>query len=424
MNLQVLLRDGIWVTGGQVAAAFAAIVSVRVFTEMMSPAAFGQYNLLLGVVVLAQAFVAGPWAQAILRFLSRCGSNNQFRHLERLSAGIVLGCVAAVSLIFSVIWLAAPNSLGGSWQTGLIMSGLLLIESGRSLGAAFLNGLHKQRALGIWTGIDAWLRLCLAMAAIWKFGVTPANVLLGFMGASAVALIPVAAILLRHNVGTASSIDPEVSRRDFVRYALPLIPLAIVGWASAQSDRYIVGGLIGVASAGLYAGIYGIVSRPFLLVGSSVELTARPHYYAALARGDTESAGLILRHWLWVNGTIGAAGFAAFAVLCHPIAYVLLAPLYRPFASMMIPIALGYGFLIIGQMYERICYAHDDTRAVLAIETFGAVLSIALVIPMAWRLGIWGAALAVPIYFLAQMLLAAFMARSAVLKSREECETS
>ncbi len=45
----------------------------------------------------------------------------------------------------------------------------------------------------------------------------------------------------------------DLLRQRVWRYALPLVPLGFIGWANGLSDRYIVGGMLSLAGAGIYA---------------------------------------------------------------------------------------------------------------------------------------------------------------------------
>ena len=56
-------------------------------------------------------------------------------------------------------------------------------------------------------------------------------------------------------------------------YALPLIPLGVISWASTLGDRYFIGGLLGVADAGIYAaGAWRSSNSPFMILNMTAEL--------------------------------------------------------------------------------------------------------------------------------------------------------
>jgi O-antigen/teichoic acid export membrane protein len=199
--------------------------------------------------------------------------------------------------------------------------------------------------------------------------------------------------------------------RNLWSYALPLVPVAAAGWASGLADRYFVGGVLGLAEAGSYAAVYALVSRPFLMLSGVIEQTLRPVYYGAIAAGNSERSRVVLRAWLTLAALGGGIGFALALLLHEEIAAWLLAEPYRMSAGLMPWIAAGYWLLIISHVFTRICYAHHDTKSVFWIEATGALLAVAVMLPAIRLFGLAGAAMAVPVYFGAQLGLALMLAR-------------
>ena len=73
-------------------------------------------------------------------------------------------------------------------------------------------------------------------------------------------------------------------------------------WVSSLSDRYVIGGLIGLDAAGIYAASYGLISQPFLMAGIVLENYYRPHYYDALADNESDVAQRTLTTWFVTDG--------------------------------------------------------------------------------------------------------------------------
>jgi O-antigen/teichoic acid export membrane protein len=195
------------------------------------------------------------------------------------------------------------------------------------------------------------------------------------------------------------------------QYALPLIPLGIVSWASTLGDRYIIGGMLGVADAGVYAAVYGLSSIPFLLVNGTAEQGLRPIYQTAVSRGDRVRAEKILVLWFAVVVAACCIGVLVFALAHDPIATLVVAAPYRRAAGLMPWIATGYAIRAASYVLERVCYAHGKTRRVLVIQVL-AVVATSIVTPLGiFTLGIRGAAMAVPVYFSIQLTIAAILAR-------------
>jgi len=101
------------------------------------------------------------------------------------------------------------------------------------------------------------------------FGATSISVLSGYLIAT-ILILTFLYILPIHRVGTEQANTPPINiatfKQDIWQYALPLIPLAIVGWISTFSDRYIIGALVNVEQVGIYAVAYSLMSLPFTMV--------------------------------------------------------------------------------------------------------------------------------------------------------------
>jgi O-antigen/teichoic acid export membrane protein len=197
-------------------------------------------------------------------------------------------------------------------------------------------------------------------------------------------------------------------------YALPLIPLGIVGWASSLGDRYVIGGALGVADAGVYAAVYGLASIPFMIVGGPAEQALRPVYQTAVSAGDWARAHRILAIWLAGVVIVCALGVLAFAFGHRLLAGLAVGKPYRHASALMPWIAAGYAVRSVSYVFERICYAYGQTRRVLVTQVC-ALLATLIATPLGvFTLGLKGAAMAVPLYFSVQLLVAMMLARRTI----------
>jgi O-antigen/teichoic acid export membrane protein len=196
------------------------------------------------------------------------------------------------------------------------------------------------------------------------------------------------------------------------QYALPLIPLGLIDWTNGIADRYVIGGLLTVADAGVYAAAYGLASRPFSILGQSIELAIRPVYQAAVSAAQREKADRLI--WLWF-ASVTAAGVLGVALITHwraDLAHLLLGASFQRGAELMPWIASGYALLAMAQVFQRICFAHGDSRSVLWIQTSAAIVGLIATILGSRGWGLLGAAVAVPICFAVQLVTSVLCARS------------
>lgn len=420
------VNEGTWVLAGQLSSAIGVLLGLRLLTTILSPRAFGEVALVGGLVVLATGIAASPLMQGVLRYYPEAGRSGHLNSLEQvinkylkrliiLAAGIVL-------LGFAVFTLYEPMDL---WL-GPIMVLLFMVEAVRQKELTLLNASRCQRLSARWNVLEAWLRPVSAYIFALLLGATASMTLAGSLVASAALFLLFKRLAEKereHHSAAVSrsdgSRDQKIARALF-EYSKPLMPLGLVGWICGQADRYLICGLLSVEEAGLYAAVYGIVSRPFLMAGGTFEAWIRPAYYDSLGNTatDTKRHAHIITWWLTGIASVAIAGIVAFSLWHDTIAGLLLAPQFRSASWLMPWIALGYGLLLLAQVYERICYAHDDTTSVLGIETLASIAALIATFYGLRVFGLPGAAYAVPLYFGVQLAAAVFLARKATRGTR------
>jgi O-antigen/teichoic acid export membrane protein len=411
MSERSLISDGAWLAGLQGLAVVGQLAAIRVLTDILPPSVFGEFSLWLGVVTLVAGGLANPTMQAVLRYypeyalrgqgeLVRAVASEQLtRLLVRALPVFTAGCVAA--LLFS-----PANVL-----VLVLLTGLVVVELARMRDAALLNASRAHRAYGSWAVAEAWARPALAWTLVKTAGVSVAPVLGGFLLASLCIWLAMQRFVPRDTTTNIASTERPALANRFWQYSLPLLPLGLLGWVSGMADRYMIGALISPADAGLYVAIYGLASRPMLLLGGILETAFSPAYQAALAEGAGKRAHDYLRNWALLV-IIGSLATVALASILHPwVAGFLLGERYRSVSYLLPWIAGGYALLVLSHVANRVCYANEATRSILLIESTGALLAIVLgFIGVAWA-GLQGAAVAISLYYGVQMIVAFLAAR-------------
>jgi O-antigen/teichoic acid export membrane protein len=408
-----ILHEGVWVTVGQLASAIGVLIGIRLLTEYIPPVVFGFVNLLIGISTLLYGLLCSPILQAVLRYYPEEVKKNKIQVL-RYSITTLLQqntlLLTGIILIAGSIYAVLTHT---SCWIYVLLAGLSVVEVKRGLETNFITAARRQRPYALWNIAEAWLRPACAIVFVMLYGATPQNILLGYFAASFTILVLGLTLTEREGIAGQSSIRERdiILEKEIHKYAMPLIPLAFVGWISGLSDRYIIGGLRGLEQVGIYAATYGLISRPFLIAGVIIELTLRPIYFDAISTGQDIRARKIFNVWLGVTTVICAVGVIAVILLREHIGVLLLAKNYRSSVNLMPWVALGYSLLVISNVFEKPSYAYKKTKAVLYIWISGAVASILIGIPLVYYWGLQGAAVAIPIYFGIQLLYSMYLAK-------------
>lgn len=395
-------RNAALIIAGQIVSAAGVLVGTKLLTEVVSPAEFGLASLALGLAAFGLNIYCAPMMQAVLRhfldFSGRIGES-AFRRM-------VFDLIFRPTLLVSAAVLAGGIAAHIMFDHDLILYVLvvvmLAVDIARYFETNILHAAHRQTRFTWWNTLEAVLRPAFAVAAAITLGPTAVNVAAAYIVASVVLY---AGFREKQRAETdiawgAEMNDPRPAMRaTLLRYARPLIPLALVIWISSIGDRYIIGALLNTTDLGIYVAAYGLASRAFQMLGSVITLTLRPHLYAAIGAGNARRESRLLKMWWLAAVSCGLALLLFIHVFNEELTRLLLGSKYAAAATLLPLIALGYFFSLLSQTAEIVSYAHSATDLVLRNQAIGSVACIAIVIPAVHGYGILGAAAAVPLYF-------------------------
>ncbi len=403
-----IVREGIWIGLGQAAAALAALVGVRLLTSFVPPPVYGEAVLLLGLTALGTNLFCGPFQQALLRYYPQARDAARVGALRRLA-----GRVLATALALLAVLLLAAGALRSSLGPFAAVAALVAVDTWRTFESGLLNGERRQRDYMVRTSLDAWARWLLAACLAWLLGATAFHILGGMLLGSALANL-----LLSRKIVRGEPLDgeglawAETWRRPFLRYALPLVPLAALNWILSMGDRYVLAAWWSTATAGIYVAAYGLASQPFIALNAIIHSTLRPVLYDAVARGDAAKERRTLRIWVAVVAASMCLGWLAIALLARPLCALLLGERYQAAAELVPILAGAYALQAVQQAFEIMMYAHAKTQRLVAVQVVAAGASALLYLLLIPRYAAVGAAMATLGAFAVTTAVAFFLAEA------------
>lgn len=404
-----LIRDGFIVSLGQIGLALGAVISIRILTEVLEPAVLGSLTLVFGIVIFAEGLAVNPVMQALLRYYGSHARADDLFTLRTQAVRILR--VGILVLGTGAILVATGYGLiQGAWGyvgIAVLVSIMIAVDSALSTELALFNAANRHRPLAFWRTIDAWARPVLAGVFVMALGASLPNVLGGYVLGAIVVWGIVLMFSKREGLNSTHS-PPSAEQSDvryiLLRYALPLMPLAILSWLSNWSDRYVIGELLSLEDVGIYSAAYGVASRPVLMLCGALDMTLRPRYFEAVSAGDRKREEQVFSLWVVLVCGATAVLMVGFAFFSQPIARLLVSERYQGAAWLMPWIAGGYGLLATSQVLATICYARLETRLLLLVESVGAVSRMLVAYPAIMYAGLLGAAISVPSAFGVQLL--------------------
>jgi len=417
---KIILREGAWSAFGKITTALGTLIGVRLLTEFVPKEVYGKISLLIGIVTLGSNLFASPLISAAQRFHPEMALSGKVPQLRRTIVGILkrtVGTLAGFVLCGGIF----ARSRAIPYLVFVALTAFLVVQVMRNLEVGFLTAARRQKEVALWSTSEAWLKPAFAVLLVILLGDSPQSVLLGYFAAIGgillcFHLLPVA-VEGCGNSKVPFETDTELTAK-IRRYAMPLVPLALVAWVSSLSDRYIISGMLGVGQVGIYIAGYGLISMPFLMAGGIIGQTLRPPYYQAVSAGNITLEKKLFRIQLAITVLVCGAGVVAVFFLRNIIAALLLAKEYRSAVSLMPWIAAGITLQVISQIFEGILIAYKRTGFLLIVHSFGAIVCVLSVYFLIRRFNLIGAAIACPIYYLSMLMIGIVMATIALKKTK------
>ncbi len=422
-SLQGFLGDGAWVVANQVLSALAAIIGVRLLTELLPPQIYGQILLLLGLVGLGQLLSCSPLLQAVFRFYPEVSQDTGLTRLRGLAGRMLFYPTLGMMLVLLVGGLFYHKE---SYTSFVLLAIIFPVEIVQSFEQNLLSAARRQRAVAIWQIALAWGKPLLAIAMIWTYEPSTSSVLLGYLIASVAILLLLYVLPFsfegKHTNQVKSPLGPVPRVQEFsqhlqkqmMAYAMPLIPLGIVGWVHALGDRYLLGGLVGLKQAGMYIAAYGLIQKPYMMSEGVFQQTLLPAYNQAISQANRKQERRIFRMWLFLLTATVTLGCFCVYFLREWVVRLCLAEAYWSTTRLMPWLALGFAFLSIAHVFEWRLYSLKRTRLVLLGQTIAAISSIAIAVPLIQTWTLMGAAIACPLYYAVYLIIMVILSQQAI----------
>ncbi len=411
-----LSKEGAWIVLGQATAVLGALASVRLLTELLDPAAYGELALGLTVASLVNQTVLGPLANGITRFYAPAQERGDLGSYLSAVRGLAL---AATAVIAVMILLAAAGLLLAGRIEWIAIASAALIFAGLSGYNAILSGIQnaaRQRAIvALHQGIETWARFLLAAGLLLWLGATSAVAMAGY--ALGVALVLGSQYLFFRKVihGGGVVADRNNWQQQIWTYSWPISIFGIFTWMQLASDRWALGLFATTQEVGLYAALFQLGYQPMSIATGMVMQFLLPIVYqrAGDASDKRRSAGVNTLSWRLTGIALGLTGavFVAALLFHAQIFRILVAAEYASVSHLLPWVLLGGGLFAAGQTLALNLMSQMKTQMMIAPKLMTALLGVALNFAGAYWYGITGIVIAGMLFSLSYLVWMAALAK-------------
>lgn len=391
-----LALEGGWIVLGQIAAVAGALVLVRVLTEYLAPAQYGQLALGLTLAGLVNQVVMGGITAGIGRYYAIASEKQALG--SYLLASSKLLCQATVIVIVIGVFLITGLLYAASLQWAVIATAALVLSilTGYNVALSSLQNAARQRAVvAFHSGLDAWLKIGLAAGAMVLLGTSSAVVIMGY-ACSSLIITASQLFFLRRTLPYRQ--DHPTDLRDWTlkiwTYSLPFSIWGVFTWVQQVSDRWALQSFASAGDVGQYAVLYQLGFTPIAMLTGLAMSFLGPILYqrSGDATDPARNANVHQLAWRMTRGCLLITLLAFLAsLLGHGWLFgLLVAAEFRTYSSMLPWMVLAGGTFAAGQMLALKLMSDMQSTAMINAKIGTALLGLLLNVAGANLAGVQG----------------------------------
>jgi len=387
------------------------LLSLALYTRLLSTEAYGRYALVLAVVVIVK-MVAFEWLRiGLIRFFQGAQRDG---HLPALLS-TTIACFIIICLLVSLAWVVflifvpVEKALRADLWLGLpLLLAWALFEQILQMNRSALAPIRY----GLLSAMRAILGLAVALGFIVLFNQGEKGLILGLVFGTAIsALVDLPRWIRR----MALRLIKRVLIADLLRYGMPLTVSLSLGIVVYTVDRFLIQYFLGSASVGLYAAGYDLTRQILVLMFMVVNLAAYPLVVRTLEQEGEDAARQQLHKFCIILLMLTLPASVGLALIAHPLSDLFLAKAFRQSAESLIPwIALSTFLMSMKAFYFDLAF-HLGFRTGLQIWVMVATTALVIILDVCWipAYGLMGAAYAAVAAYALALIICVGLGRKA-----------
>lgn len=318
-------------------ASFGTIV---VLTRLLNGEEFGRYALAMITMQFAHMGFFTWLEAAMARFQARAERENDVNsHLKTLYAyGIATGA-AGFALLMTIVW-AAPIS--DSMKIVLVFAlSSTVIQILFNLGMEAHKAAHRIKRYSFTYSTQILLSFTLGIILILTTPLRESAPYLGIILALIISLAVDLPFMLKKMKN--GQVQPNKAKTYF-NYGVPICVSLLLAYALNSADMYLIGGMMGEASAGQYNAGYNLSNRSIEILFVWISMAATPIAVTLMEKEGVERSREIMKYYgaslLWI--TMPAA--TGIALVAKEFSFII-GPNIREEAAAIMPMIAFAGVL-------------------------------------------------------------------------------
>lgn len=381
-------KETVWIGLGQVAIASGVLIGVRLLTEALQPAAYGELALAMTLATLLNQVLLGPLSGATMRFFAPSEESGQILAFIQGARRLLVQATLLIAA-FAVIVISGLIVLKGfEWMVLAVLAFVFAMLSGYGSVLDGMQNAARQRVIVSWHGgLAIWLRYILAVVLVSYLGSTSSVAMLGYVIGTFIVLSSQYFFFRRQIFSLAAPSDhKDISKlvdkftRQMRHYAWPFAAWGIFTWLQQASGRWALQLFANSKEVGLYAVVFQLGYYPGTLLSGMLMQLVAPILFARV--GDGSDSGRLKhssdlnRKLIW--GTIVVTLLVSLVVtFLHQQIFALFAATEYQEVSWLLPIMfLSGGVFAAGQLASMPLLMGMQTKRMIAPKVGTAILGV------------------------------------------------
>ena len=354
------------------------LILIPILTKTLGADAYGIWSVIMVTISLLSPLALLGLTSAMIRFLA---AEKDKRKIQEGFYSVIF-VVFFAGLILSLIVFLLADSFAITILKDISAATLIKLASFVILLQALdLASLEFFRAFGKMKKYSGLMLL----QTITEVGFVAYFVLSGFglFGAVVSLLISRGIVLL---IG-ASFIFKEIGFRlpkfyglgDYLKFGLPLVPTAMLGWITASSDRYLIGFFSSSQMVGIYSAAYNI-GAIIGFFGAPLQIILFPVISKLYEEGKEQEMKTYLAYSLKYFLLFTIPSLFGLSILSRQLLLIMTRPEFVAQGLLILPIvAMGAIFSgLHGAIFAWILVVAKRTRLIFVLVSFSAVINLFL----------------------------------------------
>ncbi len=379
---------------GKLSSQVVAFLLLPLYTHYLNPSEYGFVDLVTTYVTLLVPALTLQLEMASFRYLVDARKSESER--TRVLSNIV-SMVIPLTLPWLIIFVIAGLLTGFAHTWTILIAAIALL--GSNMTQQMARGLGDNKRFALASMLIGAVTLLGALVFIMWFGWRIDGMLVSVAVANVVATLYLTLRLRLYKYIRFGERD-KTFQREILGYSTPLVPNGISWWVINVSDRTIISMMISTAANGVYAvaskysSILNAFNNIFMMSwteAASMHINApdRDKFFSQVANTAVR--------------LFGAMGLGLIAVM--PLVFPLMVSKEFSEAYLYIPImVMSVFFNAIVSIYSAVYVAKKKTKQVMNTSLVSAVINIVLTIAFTPIFGLYAAAGATAIAFLAMAI--------------------